>query len=154
MTISLKQVNTAGQRVFMGTLVDHADLHQALAEVAEQHQISCATFELLGGLHEVELTAYDFEERKRLPALRWKRALEIISGHGTISQLEGKPHIHTHMTLSFRDETSSQGIQLIGGHVSKAVIFAVEFTLTAYDGNPIQRHLHAPTGLMLWQPEK
>ena len=123
MTTSLQQVNPNGQRVWMGTLVDRANVHDALAEIAIAHQITAGTFQLLGGLHEVELAAYDFEQQIRLAPLLFKRPLEIIAGHGTISLLEGKPHIHLHLSLSFRDETSPTGIQVIGGHAAKALAF-------------------------------
>ncbi len=150
--ISLRQVNPHGSRVFMGTLTDGVNIHDALAETAVSHHIHTATFELLGGLHEVELTAYDFVAQRRLEPVLVKRPLEIIAGHGTISQLDGKPHVHLHLTLSCRDEAAPFGIAVIGGHVARAHAFAVEFTLTAYDGPPMQRAHHAGTGLMLWQP--
>ena len=81
------------------------------------------------------------------------RPLEIIAGHGTISLLDGSPHIHLHLTLAYRDERSPTGIQVIGGHAAKAIAFAVEFTLTAYDGAPLHRAKHGGTGLMLWAPK-
>lgn len=152
MTASYQHVNPTGQRVYMGTLVDRADVHEALAEIAKREQITAGTFELLGGLHEVELAAYDFEVQKRLHPLVFQRPLEIIAGHGTISLLDGEPHVHLHLTLSYRDENVETGIQVIGGHVSRAIPFAVEFTLTTYDGAPMHRAKHAGTGLMLWDP--
>ena len=136
----------------MGTLTDGVAIHEALAETAVLHNIHTATFELLGGLHEVELTAYDFHAQVRLEPIVFKRPLEIIAGHGTISQLDGKPHVHLHLSLSFRDEAAPHGIVVVGGHAACAIAFAVEFTLTAYDGPPMQRAHHEGTGLMLWQP--
>lgn len=148
--IAIRQVNPHGSRVFMGTLTDGVNVHEALAETAVSHHILTATFELLGGLHEVELTAYDFVAQQRLAAVVVKRPLEIIAGHGTISQLHGQPHVHLHLALSYRDEAGN--IIVIGGHAARAHAFAVEFTLTAYDGSPMHRAHHAGTGLMLWQP--
>jgi predicted DNA-binding protein with PD1-like motif len=150
-TAVMRQVNPQGTRVFMGTLTGKANVHEALAQLAQQHAVQTATFELLGGLHEVELTAYDFEQKRRLAPLVWQRPLEIIAGHGTISQLDGQPHVHLHLTLAFRDEAAPQGITVIGGHAARAMAFAVEFTLTAYDGDPVHRAIHQGTGLMLWQ---
>lgn len=150
MTIVARHVNTQMSRVFMGTITGRAHLHDALAAFAQDHDIYTATFELLGGLHEVELTAYDFETQERLRPLTFSRPMEIIAGHGTISQLDGAPHVHTHLTLSFRDENAPHGIAVIGGHAARALAFAVEFTLTAYDGRVIQRKRHPETGLKLW----
>lgn len=146
-----KQVNTSGIRVFMGTITNNSNVHESLTAVSHKHNITAATFELLGGVYEVELTAYDFTTQVRREPLVFTKPLEIIAGHGTISQLDGKPHIHIHMSLAFRDENAPNGIAIIGGHVSRAAAFAIEYTLTAYDGVGMQRKLHDGTGLKLWQ---
>lgn len=146
-----KQVNAKGPRVFMGSITSGVALHDALAQVAADHDIATATFELLGGLHEVTLAAYDFAEKKRLAPIVLKRPLEIISGHGTISLLGGEPHVHMHLSLSFRDGAYPHGIGMVGGHAAQAVAFAVEFTLTAYDGEPMRRQMDESTGLKLWR---
>ncbi len=145
--LALRQVNLTATRVFMGTLTDGVLIHTGLKEAALAHNIHTATFEMLGGLHMVELTAYDFEHQERLAPMILRRPMEIIAGHGTISQLDGKPHIHLHVAVSYRD---GEQMRVVGGHVARAEAFAVEFTLTAYDGTPIKRGLHAKTGLMLW----
>lgn len=150
MPISLTQVNTQAVRVFMGTLTNGEAIHEAFAQIAQKQHIFAATFEMLGGLTEVELSEYDFVNQVRVEALVFRRPLEILSGHGTISRLDGRPHIHTHLTLSFRDEAAPHGIAIIGGHAVRAIAFAVEFTLTVYDGRPVNRAMHAGTGLSLW----
>lgn len=148
--ISLSQVNTHSTRVFMGTFTNGEAIHDAFAKIANAQNIHAATFEMLGGLTEVEFTEYDFINKIRKPPLVFARPLEILSGHGTISRLKNEPHIHTHLILSFRDESAPNGITFIGGHAARAIAFAVEFTLTAYDGVPVNRSLHEGTGLQLW----
>lgn len=148
--VSTQQVNPAGMRVFMGTITGGGDLHDALAQTAVAHQITTATFDLLGGLHAATFTAYDFAKQERLPPIVLERPLEIVSGHGTISLLDSAPHVHMHLSVSFRDAAYPHGIGLVGGHVAHAIPFAVEFTLTAYDGAPIHRALDEKTGLKLW----
>lgn len=154
MPISLAQVNTQAVRVFMGTLTNGEAIHDAFAQIAQEQNIFAATFEMLGGLTEVELSAYDFVNQVRGESLVCKRPLEILSGHGTIARLNGRPHVHTHLTLSFRDPAALHGIALIGGHAVRAIAFAVEFTLTVYDGLPVNRAMHAGTGLNLWELTK
>ena len=154
MTTTIKQVNPSGSRVFMGTLTDNADIHTSLIEVAEKHGIQTATFELLGGLREVEFRAFDFDSQQRKAPLYFKRALEIVAGHGTISLLDGKPHVHLHLAVAYQDSESPNGIVVLAGHAAKATAFAIEFTLTAYDGNPVHRAKHEDTGLMLWDLPK
>ncbi len=150
MTISLAHINTQSTRVFMGTLTSGEAIHAAFAKIANAEKIHAGTFEMLGGLTEVEFTEYDFINKTRKPPLVFARPLEILSGHGTISRLNGEPHVHMHLTLSFRDESAPNGISIIGGHAARAIAFAVEFTLTVYDGVPVNRAMHEGIGLQLW----
>jgi predicted DNA-binding protein with PD1-like motif len=150
MTTTLAQVNTQSTRVFIGTFTNGEAIHDAFVQIARARNIHAATFEMLGGLTEVELTEYDFIHKTRKPPLVFARPLEIVSGHGTISRLNNDPHVHTHLTLSFRDESAPNGVSIIGGHAVRALAFAVEFTLTVYDGVPVNRSMHEGTGLKLW----
>lgn len=150
MTVHARLVNPQKTRVFMGTIVDRADVHQSIAEVARANDITTATFELLGGLHKVEFTAYDFEQQMRLEPISFERAMEIVAGHGTISLLDNELHVHLHLALAYRDEQSDTGIRIIGGHAAVALAYAAEFTLTAYDGASVHRSEHQGTGLNLW----
>ncbi len=150
MPTTLQHVNPQATRVFMGTLTGNVDLHAALREAAAAHHIQTATLDLLGGLREVEFRAFDFNSQQRKPPLVITRPLEIVAGHGTIALLDGNPHVHLHLTVAYQDPAAPQGIVVLAGHAARAVAFAVEFTLTAYDGNPVHRALHPATGLMLW----
>lgn len=150
MALTLQHVNPSGVRVFCGTLTDGAEVHSSLAAVARQLKVTAGTLELLGGLTEAGFTEYDFVTHTRQPPLTFRRALEIVSGHGTLSWLEAEPFVHLHLVCAFRDETQPHGLALVGGHCARALAFAVEFTLTAYDGPPVQRAWHAGTGLKLW----
>lgn len=143
--ITLQHVNPHGTRVYMGTLTDGADLHGALTTVAHRLDVGAATVDLLGGLTAATLTAYDFARRVRGAPRTLTGALEIVSGHGTISRLDGAPHVHVHVVLAPAD-----GAPLVGGHLAAATVFAVEFTLTCYDGAPVARRPHPGTGLQLW----
>lgn len=148
--ITISHINTKSTRVFMGTLTNGQNIHEAFARIAESQNIQAATFEMLGGLTEVEFTEFDFINKIRKEPLVFTRPLEILSGHGTISRLNGEAHVHSHLTLSFRDESAPNGVSVIGGHAARAIAFAVEFTLTVYDGTPVNRKLHEGTGLQLW----
>jgi predicted DNA-binding protein with PD1-like motif len=150
MAITLAHVNTKSTRVFMGTFTNGEAIHAGFAKIAGAENIHAATFEMLGGLTEVEFTEYDFINKTRRDSLVFARPLEILSGHGTISRLKNEAHVHTHLTLSFRDESAPNGIAVIGGHAARAIAFAVEFTLTIYDGVPVNRAMHEGTGLQLW----
>ncbi|MDW8318974.1 MAG: hypothetical protein RMN53_14170 [Anaerolineae bacterium] len=75
----------------------------------------------------------------------------IVAGHGTVSRLDGRPHVHLHLVLAWRDDAAPHGVALVGGHAARALAFAVEFTLTAYDGVPMERRPDPTTGLALWR---
>ena len=154
MTITLQQVNPTRTRVYMGTITDDADIHESILAVAEKHGIQTATFELLGGLREVEFRAFDFDSQQRKAPLHFKHALEIVAGHGTIAMLDGKPHVHLHLAVAYQDSETPNGIVVLAGHCAKAIAFAIEFTLTEYEGNPVHRAKHEGTGLMLWDLPK
>jgi predicted DNA-binding protein with PD1-like motif len=149
--VTLQHVNPSSTRVYFGTLTGGENLHEAFAAIVQRHWIKAATIEMLGGLSAVEFTEYDFVAQTRRPALRFERAMEIVNGHGTVSLLDGKPHVHIHLALSFRDSEAPHGISVVGGHCASARAFAVEFVLTAYDGAPVSRGLDAATGLQLWE---
>lgn len=154
MTITLSRINTKSTRVFMGTFTNDELIHSAFAKIAEVQNIHAATFEMLGGLTEVEFTEFDFINKIRKEPLVFARPLEILSGHGTISRLNNEAHVHAHLMLSFRDASAPNGISIIGGHAARAIAFAVEFTLTVYDGVKVNRQMHEGTGLQLWDLEK
>lgn len=150
MTITFQHVNPAGTRVFMGTLTDGVDLLDALADVARRLDVQTGTVELLGGLTMLELRAFDFASGQRRPPLTLHGALEVVAGHGAISLLDGAPHVHLHLAVAVQDEAAAHGVSIVAGHVTAARAFAVEFTLTAHDGAPVQRSPHPATGLALW----
>ena len=155
MTTTIKELDLKRTRVYMGTITDDADVHESLLKIAEKHGIQTATFELLGGLREVEFRAFDFDSQQRKSPLHFKRALEIVAGHGTISMLEDKPHVHLHLAVAYQDPNAPNGIVVLAGHCAKAVAFAIEFTLTEYAVYPpVHRAKHEGTGLMLWDLPK
>ncbi len=147
----LKHVNAAGTRVYMGVLTGGVDIHETLAGLAARHHIQAATFDLLGGLHSVSLRGIDFATGQRGDALTIEGTLEVTAGHGTISLLDGQPYVHLHTVIAYRDSQHPGQVQVVAGHVSASAAFAIEVTITAYDGSPVERGLHPATGLMLWQ---
>ncbi|GAB1422404.1 DUF296 domain-containing protein [Anaerolineales bacterium] len=134
----------------MGHISQRADLHKALGKAAQYFGVRTGKIELLGGLHRVSFSAYNFEKQERLPSIVVEGANEIVGGHGTISELDGDLHIHLHLSIAYRDEKATSGIQVVGGHVAAAEVYAVEFIMTAYDGEGVHREEDALTGVKLW----
>jgi predicted DNA-binding protein with PD1-like motif len=136
--------------VFMGTLTDGVLLHDSLKAVARKHLIDTATFDLLGGLREATFTPCEFASHTASDPLIIAQPLEIVAGHGTISLMDDDLHVHCHVSASVRNADALYGIAMVGGHVTRAICTVVEFTLTVYDGAPLERITDDTTGLKLW----
>ncbi|MBW4436822.1 MAG: DNA-binding protein [Pleurocapsa minor GSE-CHR-MK-17-07R] len=148
--ITGQRVNPKGTRVYMGTITA-ADLHESLQQVATEWQVTAGLVTLLGTLYDAELTAIDLDSQTRTPPVSLSGTLEIVGGHATISRMADAPHVHAHLVLSTRTGDDMASIAVYAGHVSKARVHAVEFVLTAYDGVPVERAIHARSGLNLWK---
>jgi predicted DNA-binding protein with PD1-like motif len=60
-------------------------------------------------------------------------------------------HVHVHLVIAYRSDSAPNGFAVAAGHVSRGVAYGVEFIMTAYDGKPVERAIHARTGLNLWK---
>jgi predicted DNA-binding protein with PD1-like motif len=145
----MQRVDERGQRVYMGVLRTGGDLLSGLASEARAQKVSTATVELLGGLTQLELRSYNFDTQSRGDPVVLSGQIEVVAGHGTISQLDDELHVHLHLVVSAA-ASQSEASQLYGGHVIRAEVFAIEFTMTAYDGEPVVRAPDPATGLNLW----
>lgn len=76
----------------------------------------------------------------------FKEQMEITNLTGNISQKDGKPYLHLHITASRRDYTC------IGGHLLEAYINgACELYVEAFPGVIIGRYQDPETGLNLYE---
>ena len=73
-----------------------------------------------------------------------KDSFEITSLTGNISQMNGAPYLHLHITLGDRE------MQVRGGHLNDSRISATaEIVIDVYDGE-IDRYKDEQSGLNLW----
>ena len=131
------------QRVFV-RLETGEDLHASLLELAEREGITGGAVTALGAVREAVLGYYDLErrdyDRTSVPG-----EVEIASAAGTLSRLDGKPHLHLHAVLSDRE------CRAYGGHLFSAKAAAtVELFVQVADA-PIERTPDEATGLSLWR---
>ena len=117
-------------------------LEELKALVAKEH-IRTASVEAIAGLQELEFGTYDPALQQYHPH-RLSGFFEVISLLGNVTEREGQPYLHLHISVA--DE--SGGVQ--GGHLTRAVVGATcEMVIRPIDGAVGRRHV-AVTGLNLF----
>jgi predicted DNA-binding protein with PD1-like motif len=113
---------------------------ESLRSLCEQDKIGAGVLNGLGAVSEAELGWFD-RDLKDYRTIRIQEPCEIVSLHGNISLLEGRPHLHCHIALG--DKT----LGVRGGHLKEAVVSAAcEITLTRFFDD-IGRKKDEATGL-------
>lgn len=121
-----------------------ADLYDQITAYAVENNIRAAAISFLGAVSKASLRYYDQDEQVYRDFVIDDH-LEIVSGVGNITLLDGSPFLHAHMTLA--DAAGAA----FGGHVNQGtVVFATEVTIHELDGAPPVRELDERTGLTLW----
>jgi len=99
---------------------------ESLRSLCEQDKIGAGVFHGLGAVGEAELGWFDGGARD-YQTLLIREPCEIVSLHGNVSRLEGKPFLHCHAALADR----TFGVR--GGHLREAVVSATcEIVLTRF----------------------
>ncbi len=122
-------------------------LPESLRTLAAARQVSTGWFTALGAFEWVELVEYDQARKVYKETRRYERECEILSLVGNVSFKDGAPFVHLHACLS-RD--TDNGIEVIGGHLIDASVFACEFHLDCHDDLGLGRQRDDDTGLFLW----
>jgi len=131
-----------GSRVFVRLEMGDA-AHASLTSLMEKEGIRGGFLSALGALRDVELGYYDLQ-RKDYDRRAFEEEVEIASAHGTLSVLDGKPHVHLHAVVSDRE------CRAFGGHVFRATAAATVEVLLHVSEEPIERTPDEATGLALW----
>jgi predicted DNA-binding protein with PD1-like motif len=123
-------------------LDDGERIIDSLRALCEQDKIGAGVLSGLGAVREAELGWFD-REAKNYCTVLIRELCEIVSLHGNISLLDGKPFLHCHIALGDR----SFGVR--GGHLREAVVSAAcEITLTRFF-DEIGRRRDEATGVYL-----
>ena len=124
---------------------NHAEISAALGAFCAEKGILAGTVIGLGAISEATFRFLD-PSTKQYVDKRFEEQMEITGLTGNISQKDGKPYLHLHITASRRDYSC------IGGHLLTAVINgACELVVEAYPGAFIGRRADAETGLNLYE---
>ena len=122
------------------------DLLGTLEAFVTDNQIEAAWLSYLGAVQTAALRYYDQDEREYCD-FHIHQHLEVLSGMGNMSLLDGKPFIHTHAV--FADASG----KAFGGHVNHGcVVWALEVKIEEFAGEAPVRRFDEATGLSLWSP--
>jgi predicted DNA-binding protein with PD1-like motif len=99
---------------------------ESLRSLCEQDRVGAGILHGLGALANAEVGWFD-REAKTYRTVRIEGPCEIVSLHGNVSLLDGRPYLHCHIALAERDF----GVR--GGHLREAVVSAAcEIVLMRY----------------------
>lgn len=114
----------------------------SIAQFAAKTNIGSGAFFGLGAINNIELGYYDLKTRK-YEKEKFKEDMEVGNITGNIAFLDGKPFVHTHVTVSGKD------LRAYTGHLFSAeVALTLEiFVFTA--SAKIERKMDAAVGLNL-----
>jgi len=93
------------------------EILSTLTNFCEENSIKAGYITGIGGAGDVALRYFDLKEKRYLEK-RFNEGInyEIIALNGNISQLDGKPFVHLHITLGDPD------YKVFGGHLGSAKI--------------------------------
>ena len=125
-------------------------LHDRILAACREKGVRCAAVRGLGAFEEAELVEYDQAKKVYKPSQTFRAAMELLSLQGNVSEKDGEPFLHLHAAVSREREDQVRRIEVLGGHLVRAVVFAAEITLDCYDDLRLHRLPDAETGLALW----
>ncbi len=134
-------------RRFGDTLVVRLDPGEEIVEqllaVAAQEKIHLAEINGLGAVREFTAGVFRLAE-KQFQGNEFRGEFEIVSLTGTLTEQDGKPYAHLHMSAGDREG------RVFGGHLSRAVISATgEVVVRVLDGR-VGRRFDQEIGLNLF----
>ena len=116
----------------------------SLRDIAEREGVTFASVSGIGAADDIAVSVYDVGA-KRYFDNEYREPMEITSILGTVSEMDGEPYIHIHLTAGRADGT------VIGGHLKRAVISATcELVLHTVYGR-VPRFYDERTGLNLME---
>jgi uncharacterized protein len=134
-----------GSKVFVGRLQRGADIINSLQQFCSDKAITTAWVQALGAVSKATISYYD-QMNHQYFLKEVSGEYEIVSCSGNISLKDEKPFAHLHIVLS------DTNYGCLAGHLMPGTVevFACEFSLTAYAGEPFKRFPDKSTGLALW----
>lgn len=121
-----------------------ADLLDGITAFAADSGTTTAWLTYLGAVSRASLRYYD-QERREYRDFEIDRPLEVVSGVGNVSLLDGEPFVHTH--AAFADSSGAA----FGGHLNRGTkVWAIEIQIQQLTGDAVVREPDDCTSLSLW----
>ena len=116
-----------------------------LMEFAEKYHVGSGHFTAIGALSRATLGWFDLQNKmyRKIPI---DEQVEVLSMVGDFALYQGKPALHTHMTVGHRDGRTS------GGHVIEAVVSPTLEVFVTAESAPLNKKYDPETGLTLIDP--
>ena len=130
--------------VYQGSLGKGEELIQGLIAVMKERMIVAGAVTGMGALTEARIGYFDGRTKKYEEKV-FRENMEIAALKGNISLKDGQVFPHLHAVLSGRDFSA------VGGHLFSATVYAFEFEITPFEGEPFRRVFDEETGLFLWK---
>ena len=130
---------------FVLSIDNHAEVSAALMEFCKEKGILAGNITGLGAVSEATFRFLNPSTLKYVDKT-FTEQMEITNLTGNISEKDGKPYLHLHITASRHDYTC------IGGHLLSARINgACELYVEAFPGVKLGRYQDPETGLNLYE---
>lgn len=129
------------------SLENHVEITKALTMFCEEKQIKAGVIHGIGAVSEAILRFFNPHTKQYIDKT-FQEQMEIACLIGNISQKEGKPYLHLHITLGRSDYSA------LAGHLLEATLSgAGEFVIEAFEGS-LERYYNTSIGLNLYQLRK
>ena len=123
------------------------DITGSVYAVAEKEGIKAAQVSGIGATDNFTVGVFDMA-KKEYETYHFNGNHEINALTGNITEKDGKPYIHLHITAT------GEGGKVLGGHLIKGVISLTgELVITVFDGD-ITREFHEDLGINRWKFQK
>ncbi len=133
--------------IHMGRFKKGSDLLLSINNFIMEQNIVSGRVEAIGALSKAAVGYYD-QIKLEYSTVNINQAVEITSLSGNISIKDGSPFTHCHITVA-----DSKGM-VMGGHLMEGCqIYALEFMIFSFEGEPFIRELDQETKLSLWKIE-
>ena len=128
---------------FLISMAQGDDVIASILAVVKQEGIDSASISGIGAVKDVTLGFYNLS-RKEYDQKPFSGNFELVSCLGNVSEKEGEPFVHAHVSMSGPD------FNTISGHLFSAKIAVVgEFVLRPFE-NKVVRKMDDDVGLAVW----